>query len=129
MLAGRDSVRIILNRLFSVHISPERDQTAALVTFTVTMLAENPHVFVRLRNEVLNTLGPRGKVTAENLKVMKYLRAVLDGERIACLLRLKRTKLTMPSETLRLYTIMWVYVACDPHRNWELTEEKQPFEL
>jgi len=43
------------------------------------MLAENPHVFKRLRDEVLNTLGPHGKVTAENLREMKYLRAVLNG--------------------------------------------------
>ena len=68
---------------------PERKQTAALTTFTVAMLADNPHVFTRLRNEVLNTLGPYGKVTAENLRMMKYLRAVLNGKWIVCLLRLK----------------------------------------
>ena len=48
------------------------------------MLAENPHVFLRLRNEVLDTLGPHGKVSAENVREMKYLRAVLNGERITC---------------------------------------------
>lgn len=64
-------------------ISFECNQTAALTTFTVAMLADNPHVFTRLRNEVLNTLGPHGKVTAENLRAMKYLRAVLNGEFIA----------------------------------------------
>ena len=68
------------NQLFSEHLSLECNQTAALITFTVTMLAENPHVFKRLRDEVLNTLGPHGKVTAENLRGMKYLRAVLNGE-------------------------------------------------
>jgi len=67
------------------------------------MLAGSPHVFNRLRDEVLNTLGPHGKVTAENLKGMKYLRAVLNGEWIPGSLRLKRTVLTMISETLRLY--------------------------
>jgi len=51
------------------------------------MLADNPHVFIRLRREVLDTLGPHGKVTAENLKMMKYLRAVLNGECTAGLLR------------------------------------------
>lgn len=86
-----------------MHLSLERNQTAALTTFTVTMLAENPRVFTRLRNEVLNTLGPYGKVTVENLRVMKYLRAVLNGEQISGLLRLKRIILTMVSETLRLY--------------------------
>ena len=78
-----------LNQLFSVHLSLEHNQTAALITFTVTMLAENPHVFKRLRDEVLNTLGPHGKVSAENLRGMKYLRAVLNGELIPGSLRLK----------------------------------------
>jgi cytochrome P450 len=67
------------------------------------MLADHPHVFARLRSEVLDTLGPRGKVTPENLRVMKYLRAVLNGESTTCLLRSKRITLTIPSETLRLY--------------------------
>ena len=69
-----------------MHLLLERDQTAALVTFAVAMLADNPHVFKRLRDEVLNTLGPHGKVTAGNLRRMKYLRAVLNGEWIPGLL-------------------------------------------
>ena len=44
------------------------------------MLADHPDVFARLRNEVLETLGPNGKVSPENLREMKYLRAVLNGE-------------------------------------------------
>ena len=44
------------------------------------MLAENPDVFARLRTEVLETLGPNGKVNPQNLKEMKYLRAILNGE-------------------------------------------------
>ena len=78
-----------LNKLFSVHLSLERDQTATLVTFAVAMLADNPHIFKRLRDEVLNTLGPHGKVSAENLRGMKYLRAVLNGELISRSFRLK----------------------------------------
>lgn len=91
------------NQLPSTHRSLECNQTAALATFTVTMLAENPHVFTRLRSEVLETLGPHGKVTTENLRTMKYLRAVLNGERTANLLRLKQITLTVTPETLRLY--------------------------
>ena len=45
------------------------------------MLAEHPDVLARLRDEVLETLGPNGKVGPESLKEMKYLRAVLDGKR------------------------------------------------
>ena len=44
------------------------------------MLADHPDVFVRLRNEVLGTLGSNGKVNSENLREMKYLRAVLNGK-------------------------------------------------
>ena len=55
-------------------------QTTALTTFTVAMLADHPDVFARLRSEVLETLGPHGKVNSDNLKQMKYLRAVLNGK-------------------------------------------------
>lgn len=44
------------------------------------MLADHPDVFARLRNEVLESLGPNGKVNPENLREMKYLRAVLNGK-------------------------------------------------
>lgn len=43
------------------------------------MLADHPGVFARLRKEVLETLGPNGKVGPENLREMRYLRAVLNG--------------------------------------------------
>ena len=43
------------------------------------MLAEHPEVYARLRREVLNTLGLDGKVGPDNLRDMKYLRAVLNG--------------------------------------------------
>ena len=45
------------------------------------MLAEHPDVLARLRDEVLKTVGPHGKVSPESLREMKYLRAVLDGKR------------------------------------------------
>jgi hypothetical protein len=73
---GEDHSNQVLNR----NCSLDCDQTAALITFAVTMLADNPRIFARLRNEVLATLGPYGKVTPESVKAMKYLRAVLNGE-------------------------------------------------
>jgi len=57
------------------------------------MLADHPNVFARLRNEVLETLGPNGKVNPQNLKEMKYLRAVLN-------------------ETLRLYPSVPANIRC-----------------
>jgi len=44
------------------------------------MLAAHPDILARLRGEVLDTLGPDGKVSPENLREMKYLRAVLNGK-------------------------------------------------
>lgn len=43
------------------------------------MLAENPHVLSRLREEILSRIGPTGKPTFEDFREMKYLRAVLNG--------------------------------------------------
>ncbi|KAJ7261062.1 cytochrome P450 [Mycena rebaudengoi] len=62
-----------------------RDTTASLLTFTVYMLAENPKVLHKLREEILNVVGPHRAPTMEDFKELKYLRAVLN-------------------ETLRLYT-------------------------
>ena len=65
-------------------LTNETLQTAGLTTFTIAMLAEHPGVFARLRSEVLETLGPNGKVSPQNLREMKYLRAVLNGESRSC---------------------------------------------
>ena len=65
------------------------------------MLADHPDVFARLREEVLETLGPNGKVNPENLREMRYLRAVLNGKPLFC--RHRALRLMVASETLRLY--------------------------
>lgn len=44
------------------------------------MLCEHPAIFNRLREEVLEKLGPTDRPTFEVLKNMKYLRAVLNGK-------------------------------------------------
>ena len=44
------------------------------------MLADHPEVYARLRRKVLDTLGPDGKVSLDNFRDMKYLRAALNGE-------------------------------------------------
>jgi hypothetical protein len=45
------------------------------------MLAEHPDVLARLRREIVGAVGLIGKVGPENLKEMKYLRAILNGNR------------------------------------------------
>jgi hypothetical protein len=44
------------------------------------MLAEHPDVLAKLRHEVFERLGEKGRPTVEDIKEMKYLRAVLNGE-------------------------------------------------
>ena len=43
------------------------------------MLAENPDVLARLREEIMSRIGPTGKPTYDDFREMKYLRAVLNG--------------------------------------------------
>lgn len=44
------------------------------------MLADNPHVLRRLREEILSVLGTDQTPTFEHVREMKYLRAVINGE-------------------------------------------------
>ncbi|KAK7000276.1 cytochrome P450 [Favolaschia claudopus] len=53
-----------------------RDTTAALLTFTVYMLAEHPQVLSKLREEILREIGQTARPTYNNFRDMKYLRVV-----------------------------------------------------
>jgi len=53
------------------------------------MLAENPHILKRLRQEILETVGETRRPTFDDMKEMKYLRAVIN-------------------ETIRLYPAVYV---------------------
>ncbi|KAI0637980.1 cytochrome P450 monooxygenase pc-3 [Trametes polyzona] len=64
-----------------------RDTTAAALTFAVYLMALYPHVFQRLRAEILEKVGPHQMPTFDDVRNMKYLRAVIN-------------------ETLRLYPIV-----------------------
>ncbi|CAE6440604.1 unnamed protein product [Rhizoctonia solani] len=55
-----------------------RDTTATTLTFAVYILAENPAIMTRLRDEILGRLGTSNHPTPDDLKEMKYLRAVLN---------------------------------------------------
>jgi cytochrome P450 len=48
------------------------------MTFVVYMLAEHPDVLRRLREEILSKVGSR-RPTYDDMKEMKYLRAVING--------------------------------------------------
>ncbi|KAJ3569110.1 hypothetical protein NP233_g5265 [Leucocoprinus birnbaumii] len=64
-----------------------RDTTAATLTIVVYFLSQYPQVMERLRQEVLEHVGPTRRPTFDDVRDMKYLRAVLN-------------------ETLRLYPIV-----------------------
>ncbi|KZP21731.1 cytochrome P450 [Athelia psychrophila] len=55
-----------------------RDTTAATLTFTVYLLATNPAALTRLREEVLTKVGSSARPTYDNIRDMKYLRAVIN---------------------------------------------------
>ena len=78
LIAGRDAVRL--------HDSPPPEygtklppQTASTLTFVVFLLSLHPEVFQRLRDEILEVVGPTERPTYEKIRDMKYLRAVLNG--------------------------------------------------
>jgi len=55
-----------------------RDTTAASLTFAVYFLSQHPHVLERLRAEVLEKVGASRRPTYDDIREMKYLRAVLN---------------------------------------------------
>lgn len=54
-------------------------QTATTLTFTVYLLSTNSAVLARLREEILSKVGPTARPTYDDIRNMKYLRAVLNG--------------------------------------------------
>ncbi|EUC57271.1 cytochrome P450 family monooxygenase pc-3 [Rhizoctonia solani AG-3 Rhs1AP] len=55
-----------------------RDTTATTLTFAVYMLSQHPEIMSRLRDEILQCLGTSSYPSPDDLKEMKYLRAVLN---------------------------------------------------
>ena len=81
MIAGRDTVG---GGVYVVHLCADTFmfflQTAATLTFVVYLLCMYPDVFKRLRAEILDKIGPTQMPTFDNVRNMKYLRAVINGE-------------------------------------------------
>ena len=44
------------------------------------MLSQTPAVLKKLRQEILDHVGPSARPTHEDLRNMKYLRATINGE-------------------------------------------------
>ena len=60
-----------------------RDTTSCTLTFAVYAFAEHPDVLKRLREEVLRVVGPSKRPTYDDIKEMRYLRAVINGLHLA----------------------------------------------
>ena len=77
------------------------------------MLAEHPEVLRRLRQEILEKIGPQRRPTYDDFKDMKFLKAVING---ALCYRLSRRLLTYGTETLRLYPVVYVVLSLQLYR-------------
>ncbi|KAF9040667.1 cytochrome P450 monooxygenase pc-3 [Panaeolus papilionaceus] len=55
-----------------------RDTTACTLTFAFYMLAEHPKIAEKLRQEILDKVGPSRRPTYEDIRDMRYLRAFLN---------------------------------------------------
>ncbi|KAF9475912.1 cytochrome P450 monooxygenase pc-3 [Pholiota conissans] len=55
-----------------------RDTTGSLLTSSFYMLTQHPDIEKRLREEVIDEVGPSSSPTYENMREMKYLRAFLN---------------------------------------------------
>ncbi|KAG2143717.1 cytochrome P450 [Suillus clintonianus] len=55
-----------------------RDTTASTLTSAIYLLSMHPEFLTRLREEIISKVGPTGRPTYDNIKEMKYLRAILN---------------------------------------------------
>ncbi|KAJ8589112.1 cytochrome P450 [Rhizopogon salebrosus TDB-379] len=55
-----------------------RDTTASTLTSAIYLLAMHPEFLTRLREEIVSQVGPTRRPTYDDIKEMKYLRAVLN---------------------------------------------------
>ncbi|KAM6500143.1 cytochrome P450 monooxygenase pc-1 [Amanita muscaria] len=60
-------------------IKDETDTTASTLTFVIYLLATHPAVMARLRQEILEKVGSVKMPDQNDIKDMKYLRAVING--------------------------------------------------
>ncbi|KIM86055.1 hypothetical protein PILCRDRAFT_816602 [Piloderma croceum F 1598] len=69
--------KVLKDELLNILIA-SKDTTAATLTFAMYLLAITPSVLDRLREEILTYVGPSRKPTYDDIRQMKYLRAVLN---------------------------------------------------
>ncbi|TBU33844.1 cytochrome P450 monooxygenase pc-3 [Dichomitus squalens] len=77
LLKVTDDRQIIHDEILNILIAG-RDTTASTLTFAVYRLAEHPDILRRLREEILSVVGPTRRPSYEDIRNMKYLRAVIN---------------------------------------------------
>lgn len=70
------------------------------------MLAEHPDICARLRQEIMEVVGPDRRPSLEEIRPMKFLRAFINGASIHTLCA---PLLNKRSEVLRLYPAVYVF--------------------
>lgn len=68
----------------------------------VYFLATNPTALARLREEVLEKVGPSEKPTYDDIRDIRYLRAVINGGLLSSTIKY-HAQLSGDLETLRLF--------------------------
>ncbi|KLO17806.1 cytochrome P450 [Schizopora paradoxa] len=72
-----DDRKVIKDEIFNIMIAG-RDTTATTLTFAVYFLAMHPEVTRRLRAEVIEKVGSTRSPTYDDIREMRYLRAVIN---------------------------------------------------
>ncbi|KAJ7614903.1 cytochrome P450 [Roridomyces roridus] len=77
LLTFTEDRTILRDEILSISVAG-RDTTASLLSFTLYMLSQNPHILSKLRSEILRIVGPSRRPTFADFRDLKYLRAVLN---------------------------------------------------
>ena len=70
--------KVIRDELLNILLAG-RDTTAATLTFAIYFLAMHPEVAEKLRREILQVVGQNKVPTYEDIRELKYMRAVING--------------------------------------------------
>ncbi|KAJ7141659.1 cytochrome P450 monooxygenase pc-1 [Mycena crocata] len=70
-------IKVLRDELLNISVAG-RDTVTCLTTYAVYMLAEHPAVLAKLRAEIFDKVGEKGRPSVQDIKGMKYLRAVLN---------------------------------------------------
>ena len=85
------------------------------------LLSQNPEILARLRAEILDRVGPTRRPDFDDLKNLKFLRAVINGEPSIFILPSLSADLATV-ETLRLFPAVYVlqlWILISPADDWK----------